>query len=159
MSYINKSTAKNISLLYLREDQLKKTLNNFFTIYKNIEDKILNNSESNYFGIADIRCILIISINPGITFKELVKKLCITKQSLNRVLKILIDKDIVIQKINKQDKRMKNLYLSSDSIKLIDKIISPVIKEISAAFQISGSNAVLGFNQTFNHLINKDESK
>ena len=155
MSDLNNNLHKGSPLLYLREDKLKETLNNFFLVYKTFENQILDNASVNGFGIADIRCILIILLYPGITFNELLIKLSITKQSLNRVLKILLEKKMVIQEINKKDKRMKNLYLSDDSKKIINNLIGPTIKEISNAFQKSGSEAVNGFNQIFLNLVEK----
>ncbi|MDC3171614.1 MarR family transcriptional regulator [Pelagibacteraceae bacterium] len=158
MSDLNNNLHKGSPLLYLREDKLKETLNNFFLVYKTFENQILDNASVNGFGIADIRCILIILLYPGITFNELLIKLSITKQSLNRVLKILLQKKMVIQKINTKDKRMKNLYLSDDSKKIINNLIGPTIKEISNAFQKSGSEAVNGFNQIFLNLAEKNTS-
>ena len=155
MSDLNNNLHKGSPLLYLREDKLKETLNNFFLVYKTFENQILDNASVNGFGIADIRCILIILLYPGITFNELLIKLSITKQSLNRVLKILLEKKMVIQEINKKDKRMKNLYLSDESKKIINNLIGPTIKEISNAFQKSGSEAVNGFNQIFLNLAKK----
>jgi len=152
MSDLNNNLHKGSPLLYLREDKLKETLNNFFLVYKTFENQILDNASVNGFGIADIRCILIILLYPGITFNELLIKLSITKQSLNRVLKILLEKKMVIQETNKKDKRMKNLYLSDESKKIINNLIGPTIKEISNAFQKSGSEAVNGFNQIFLNL-------
>ena len=157
MSDLNNNLHKGSPLLYLREDKLKETLNNFFLVYKTFENQILDNASVNGFGIADIRCILIILLYPGITFNELLIKLSITKQSLNRVLKILLEKKMVIQETNKKDKRMKNLYLSDDSKKIINNLIGPTIKEISNAFQKSGSEAVNGFNQIFLNLAEKNK--
>ena len=146
---------KGSPLLYLRDDKLKETLNNFFLVYKNFENQILENATGNNLGIADIRCILVILLYPGITFNELIIKLGITKQSLNRVLKILLYEKMVIQEVNKKDKRMKNLFLSEESKKIINNLVSPTIKDISNAFQKSGSDSVNGFNQTFSNLMNR----
>ena len=157
MTDLNNNAHKGSSLLYLRDDKLKETLNNFFLVFKNFENQILENASDNNFGIADIRCILVILLNPGITFNELIIKLGITKQSLNRVLKILIDEKMVIQEVNKKDKRMKNLFLSNESKKIVNDLINPTLKEISGAFQKSGSEAVSGFNQTFLNLMSKNK--
>jgi|TARA_B110000093_G_C12732779_1_gene311047 DNA-binding MarR family transcriptional regulator len=157
MTDLNNDTHKGSPLLYLRDDKLKETLNNFFLVYKNFENQILENANDHNFGIADIRCILVILLYPGITFNELMIRLGITKQSLNRVLKILISEKMVVQEINVKDKRMKNLFLSEASKKIINSLVSPTIKEISRAFQKSGSEAVSGFNQTFSNLINKNK--
>ena len=157
MTDLNNDAHKSSSLLYLRDDKLKETLNNFFLVFKNFENQILENARDNNFGIADIRCILVILLNPGITFNELIIKLGITKQSLNRVLKILIEEKMVIQEVNKKDKRMKNLFLSNESKKIVNDLINPTLKEISGAFQKSGSEAVSGFNQTFLNLMSKNK--
>jgi len=157
MTDLNNDTHKGSPLLYLRDDKLKETLNYFFLVYKNFENQILENANDYNFGIADIRCILVILLYPGITFNELMIRLGITKQSLNRVLKILISEKMVVQEINVKDKRMKNLFLSEASKKIINSLVSPTIKEISRAFQKSGSEAVSGFNQTFSNLINKNK--
>ena len=157
MTDLNNDTHKGSPLLYLRDDKLKETLNNFFLVYKNFENQILENTNDHNFGIADIRCILVILLYPGITFNELMIRLGITKQSLNRVLKILISEKMVVQEINVKDKRMKNLFLSEASKKIINSLVNPTIKEISRAFQKSGSEAVNGFNQTFSNLISKNK--
>lgn len=157
MTDLNNDTHKGSPLLYLRDDKLKETLNNFFLVYKNFENQILENANDHNFGIADIRCILVILLYPGITFNELMIRLGITKQSLNRVLKILISEKMVVQEINVKDKRMKNLFLSEASKKIINSLVSPTIKEIGRAFQKSGSEAVNGFNQTFSNLISKNK--
>ena len=157
MTDLNNDTHKGSPLLYLRDDKLKETLNNFFLVYKNFENQILENTNDHNFGIADIRCILVILLYPGITFNELMIRLGITKQSLNRVLKILISEKMVVQEINVKDKRMKNLFLSEASKKIVNSLVNPTIKEISRAFQKSGSEAVNGFNQTFSNLISKNK--
>ena len=50
------------------------------------ENQILDNASVNGFGIADIRCILIILLYPGITFNELLKNISIIK-----TIKAIID--------------------------------------------------------------------
>ena len=62
---------------------------------------------------------------------------------------------MVIQEVNKKDKRMKNLFLSEESKKIINNLVSPTIKDISNSFQKSVSDSVNGFNQTFSNLINR----
>ena len=59
MTDLNNDTHKGSSLLYLRDDKLKETLNNFFLVYKNFENQILENASDNHLGIADIFRILL----------------------------------------------------------------------------------------------------
>jgi DNA-binding MarR family transcriptional regulator len=153
MSDLVNDNHKGSPLLYLKDDKLKEALNNFFLVYKNFENQILEQALESSIGIADIRCILTIELYPGITFNELVAKLHITKQSLNRVLKVLLEKKMVIQKLNLKDKRIKNLYLSEEAIRQTNNLISPTVRAISSAFQQTGSDSVNGFNRIFSDLI------
>ena len=52
----------------------------------------------------------------------LLKKLKVTKQSLNRVLKDLIKLDIVIFKKNNQDTRVKHVFLNEKGKKIFEEI-------------------------------------
>ena len=158
MSDLNFNNTKGSPLLYLREDKVKESLNTFFNVSKNFEKIIIDKINNDTFGIADIRCLLIINLNPGIIFNELMDELDISKQSLNRVLKKLIQNDFIIQKINSGDARKKNLYLSNQTNKMLDNILEPILKDISEAFQKSGSNSVQGFNQVINNIIERKEN-
>ena len=158
MSDLNFNNLKGSPLLYLREDKVKESLNTFFNVSKNFEKIITDNINNETFGIADIRCLLIINLNPGIIFNKLMKELDISKQSLNRVLKKLILNNFIIQKINSEDARKKNLYLSNQTNKMLDNILEPILKDISEAFQKSGSNSVQGFNQIINNIIKRKEN-
>ena len=158
MSDLNFNNLKGSPLLYLREDKVKESLNTFFNVSKNFEKIITDKINNDKFGIADIRCLLIINLNPGIIFNELMEELDISKQSLNRVLKKLILNNFIIQKINSEDARKKNLYLSNQTNKMLDNILEPILKDISEAFQKSGSNSVQGFNQIINNIIKRKEN-
>jgi len=158
MSDLNFNSPKGSPLLYLREDKVKESLNTFFNVSKNFEKIIMDKINNDTFGIADIRCLLIINLNPGIIFNELMEKLDISKQSLNRVLKKLIQNSFIIQKPNSEDGRKKNLYLSSQTNRMLDSILEPILKDISEAFQKSGSNSVQGFNQIINSIMKAKEN-
>ena len=82
MSDLNVSANKSSSLLYLRDDKIKLSLYEFFSVNKFFEKSILSKIEKTNLGIADIKCLLLINLNPGITFNELMINLDITKQSL-----------------------------------------------------------------------------
>jgi len=158
MSDLNYNGPKGSPLLYLREDKVKESLNTFFNVSKNFEKIILDKINNDTFGIADIRCLLIINLNPGIIFNELMEELDISKQSLNRVLKKLILKNFIIQKMNSEDGRKKNLYLSNQTNKMLDNILEPILNDISNAFQKSGSNSVQGFNQIISNILKRKKN-
>ena len=150
---LNTISNKSASLLYLREDRIKNSLNSFFEVAKILEKEILASLDDKKLGIADIRCLLIINIKPGITFNELLKKLDIRKQSLNRVLRVLIKENLIIQKINNDDARKKNLFMTDNANKALNEAIKPIINSLSKAYVKSGAASVQGFNQVINSFI------
>lgn len=150
---LNTSNNKASSLLYLREDRIKISLNNFFEANRIFEKEIFNNLDDEQLGMADIRCLLIINLNPGIIFNELLNILDIRKQSLNRVLRSLLEEKFIIQKINSDDGRKKNLYLTDTAKDKLNNVIKPLIDRLSKSYVKSGANAVQGFNMVVNSLI------
>ena len=153
---LNTSNSKASSLLYLREDRIKISLNNFFEANRIFEKEIFNNLDDEDLGMADIRCLLIINLNPGIIFNELLNILDIRKQSLNRVLRILLKEKFIIQKINSDDGRKKNLYLTDVAKEKLNDVIKPLIDKLSKSYVKSGANAVQGFNMVVNSLTEKN---
>ena len=156
MADLNTSNSKASSLLYLREDRIKISLNNFFEANRIFEKEIFNNLDDEQLGMADIRCLLIINLNPGIIFNELLNILDIRKQSLNRVLRNLLKENFIIQKINSDDGRKKNLYLTDVAKEKLNDVIKPLIDRLSKSYVKSGANAVQGFNMVVNSLIEKN---
>ena len=74
-------------LLYLKDDQLKDLIEKLFIGYRETfgdSKKILDKYS---IGIAHQKVIHLLSMYEGISISELLRKLKITKQSLNRVLK------------------------------------------------------------------------
>ena len=156
MADLNTSNNKASSLLYLREDRIKISLNNFFEANRIFEKEIFNNLDDEQLGMADIRCLLIINLNPGIIFNELLNILDIRKQSLNRVLRSLLKEKFIIQKINSDDGRKKNLYLTDTAKDKLNNVIKSLIDRLSKSYVKSGANAVQGFNMVVNSLIEKN---
>src|SRR5436189_372994 len=64
------------------------------------------------FGRAHHRVLHFINRNPGMKVAELLDILKITKQSLGRVLKQLIDEGYIVQKEGANDRRQRLLYVS-----------------------------------------------
>lgn len=70
-------------------------------------DRILNEYD---FGRAHHRVLHFVSRQPGLTIAELLDILRITKQSLNRVLKELIEKNFIESRTGTSDRRQRLLY-------------------------------------------------
>jgi DNA-binding MarR family transcriptional regulator len=74
------------------------------------------------FGRAHHRVLHFVNRNPGMKVAELLDVLKITKQSLGRVLKQLIDEGYVVQKEGANDRRQRLLYVSAAGEALARKL-------------------------------------
>ena len=82
----------------------------FFFAYRDFvsdPDRILDEYG---FGRAHHRVLHFVDRNPGLTIAELLDILRITKQSLNRVLKELLDKDFIESRMGTSDRRQRLLF-------------------------------------------------
>ncbi len=90
----------------------------FFFAYRDFvgdADRLL---ESYAFGRAHHRVLHFVSRQPGLTIAELLDILKITKQSLNRVLKELLDQHFVEARAGVADRRQRLLYPTAKGAKL-----------------------------------------
>ncbi len=142
-------------LLYLKDDQLKEFIEKISTSYRETfaDAKIILDKYS--IGVAHHKVINLISLYNGITISELLKKLKITKQSLNRVLKDLIKIDVVYFKKDQKDTRLKHVYLNEKGIKLFNEIFNVQKKRIYKALINSSSKEVVNFNSVLNKIIDE----
>ena len=141
--------------LYLKDQQLKEFVEKIFTTYRETFSDAKNVLDKYSLGIAHHKVMHLISLYEGITISGLLKKLKVTKQSLNRVLKDLIDLDVIIFKKDNKDTRIKHVYLSEKGSKLFNEIFSIQKKRIYKALIKSNSKEVLYFNNILNKLINE----
>jgi len=74
------------------------------------------------FGRAHHRVLHFVNRNPGMKVAELLDVLKITKQSLGRVLKQLIDEGYVVQKAGANDRRQRLLYATAAGEALATKL-------------------------------------
>ncbi len=142
-------------LLYLKEDQLKEFIEKISLSYKETFSDAKKVLDKYSIGVAHHKVINLISLYDGITISELLKKLKITKQSLNRVLKDLIKIDVVDFKKDKKDTRLKHVYLNGKGIILFEEIFNVQKKRIYKALLNSSSKEVVNFNNVLNKIINE----
>ena len=142
-------------LLYLKDDQLKEFIEKLFMGYRESFSDAKKTLDKYSIGIAHHKVIHLLSIYKGITISELLKKLKVTKQSLNRVLKDLIKLDAIFFKKNTKDTRLKHVYLSENGEKLFDEIFSVQKKRIYKALLNSTSEEVLFFDNVLKKIIHE----
>ena len=141
-------------LLYLKDQELKQYIEKIFVGYRETISDAKKILDKYSIGIAHNKVIHLISLYEGITISELLKKLKITKQSLNRVLKDLIKLNVIIFKKNENDTRIKHVFLSEYGIKLFDEIFSIQKKRIHNAFLNSRAEEIISFNNVLKKIIN-----
>jgi DNA-binding MarR family transcriptional regulator len=141
-------------LLYLKDEQLKDLIEKLFISYRETfsdPKKILNKYS---IGLAHQKVIHLLSMYEGISISDLLKKLKITKQSLNRVLKDLIKLDIVNFKKDEQDTRIKHVFLNDKGKKIFSEIFNLQKKRIYNALLNSSSEEVINFDNVLSKIIN-----
>jgi len=141
-------------LLYLKDEQLKDLIEKLFVIYRETfsdSKKVLNKYS---IGLAHHKVIHLLSMYKGISISELLKRLKITKQSLNRVLKDLIKLEIVTFKKDNKDTRVKHIYLNNKGDKLFNEIFDLQKKRIYNALLKSTSEEVVNFDNVLKKIIN-----
>lgn len=89
--------------------------------------------EQQSFGRAHHRVVHFVGRDPGMTVAQLLDILRITKQSLSRVLKDLIDKDYVYQREGAVDRRQRLLHLTAAGEELRQSLMAPQMARIRRA--------------------------
>jgi len=93
------------------------------------------------FGRAHHRVLYFVNRRPGLSVAELLDILKITKQSLARVLRQLIDSGHVIQAAGANDRRKRLLYPARKGRELVLALSAPQSRRIESAFQEIGRDA------------------
>ena len=141
-------------LLYLKDDQLKDLIEKLFIGYRETfsdSKKILNKYS---IGLAHQKVIHLLSMYEGISISELLKKLKVTKQSLNRVLKDLIKLEIIEFRKDELDTRVKHIFLNDKGKNISNEIFQIQKKRIYIALLKSKSEEVLNFDSVLHKIIN-----
>ena len=141
-------------LLYLKDDQLKDLIEKLFVGYREIFSDSKKVLDKYSIGLAHNKVIHLLSIYEGISITELLQKLKVTKQSLNRVLKDLIKLEVIEFKKDEQDTRVKHIFLNDKGKKIFYEIFQTQKKRIYNALLSSKSEEVINFDTVMNRIIN-----
>ncbi|WP_374290519.1 MarR family winged helix-turn-helix transcriptional regulator [Paenirhodobacter enshiensis] len=144
------------SLLFLTDEQLRRGIEAMFFAYRGFTsdpDRIL---EKYGYGRAHHRAIHFINREQGLTVTTLLSVLGVTKQSLNRVLRTLIEDGLVESRIGKRDKRARHLYLTERGEVLERELSGAQRERMRAAYRSAGPQAVAGFRQVLEAMMDPD---
>ena len=141
-------------LLYLKDEQLKDLIEKIFVSYRETFSDAKKVLDRYSIGLAHHKVIHLLSMYEGISISELLKRLKVTKQSLNRVLKDLIKIEVIIFKKDDQDTRVKHVFLNDKGNKIFNEIFNLQKKRIYNALLDSSSEEVINFDNVLSKIIN-----
>ena len=141
-------------LLYLKDEQIKDCIQLLLYAYRETFSDPLEILKKNSLGAAHYRTLHLVERNEGININELLLKLKITKQSLNRVLKELKRLRLIKQLRDKNDTRRKLLYLDQNGRKFYQQVFESQKKRIFNALKHSDSDSVIKFKEVLKKIIN-----
>ena len=142
-------------LLYLKDAQLKELIERLFTGYRDSFSDARKILDKYSIGIAHHKVLHLLSMYEGITISKMLKRLKVTKQSLNRVLKDLIKMETIFFKKDQQDTRVKHIFLNDKGKKIFEEIFIVQKKRIHNALLNSSSEQVLNFDNVLQKIINE----
>ena len=144
------------NLLYLTDEQLRQSTEAMFFAYRGFTadpDKILDQIS---YGRAHHRAIHFINVTPGSTVNNLLSILGITKQSLNRVLRKLIEDGLVESLVGQDDRRERHLFLTDQGRELEKQLSTAQHERMRKAFRKAGPEAVAGFRTVLEAMMDQD---
>lgn len=142
-------------LRFLTDEQLRQGIELMFFAYRDFTgdpDAVL---EGRGLGRAHHRALHFIKRRPGVTIARLLDILGVTKQSLNRVLRQLIDEGLVISSPGQEDRRQRHLTLSPTGAELERSLSEPQRVRLRRAYSEAGPEAVAGFRVVLERMINE----
>jgi DNA-binding MarR family transcriptional regulator len=142
-------------LLYLKDAQLKQLIEKLFISYRESFADAKKILDKHTIGIAHHKVLHLLSMYKGITISEILKKLKVTKQSLNRVLKDLIKLETIFFEKDQQDTRVKHIFLNKKGQKIFEEVFSIQKKRIYNALLNSSSDQVINFDSVLKKIINE----
>ncbi|KPQ06233.1 MAG: transcriptional regulator [Rhodobacteraceae bacterium HLUCCA12] len=152
---MNETSASGENLLFLTDEQLRKGIEAMFFAYRGFTadpDRIL--SELAY-GRAHHRAVHFINRSPGLTVNALLSVLGVTKQSLNRVLRTLIEDGLVESRVGRKDRRERQLFLTEKGAELERRLSEAQRARMRTAYRTAGPQAVAGFRQVLEAMMDE----
>ena len=144
------------SLLFLTDEQLRQGIEAMYFAYRGFTadpDRILGGMA---YGRAHHRALHFIARAPGTTVNNLLDILGVTKQSLNRVLRTLMEDGLVTSKVGEVDRRQRHLSLTEEGVALERRLSDAQRARMRAAYRQAGPEAVAGFRTVLEAMMDPD---
>ena len=140
-------------LLFLTDEQLRQGIELMFFAYRDFTSDPDEMLARRGYGRAHHRAIHFIKRRPGITIAGLLEILAITKQSLNRVLRQLIEDGLVESRLGRDDRRQRNLHLTEAGESFEAQLSAPQRERLRRAYAAAGPDAVAGFRAVLEQML------
>lgn len=144
------------NLLFLREEEIRTAQDLMFFAYRDFTEAADRILEEIGLGRAHHRALHFIGRNPGIAVTDLLGLLRITKQSLARVLGLLVEQDYVAQATGRADRRQRLLTLTAKGQALERRLFEQQRERVATAYREAGSAAVEGFRRVMRGIMDED---
>jgi DNA-binding MarR family transcriptional regulator len=145
--------APGTSLLFLREEQMRQAQDMLFLAWRDFAGSVDPVLTARGLGRAHHRALHFIARQPGLTVTDLLALLCVTKQSLSRVLAVLVEQGLVIQAPGRRDRRQRLLSLTDAGAALERALFDRQRERLLAAYREAGGPAVEGFRRVMRGLM------
>ena len=133
--------------LFLREEELRQGIELMFYAYRDFTFESDQQLKRYQLGRAHHRALYFIARHPGQTVGHLLSILKVTKQSISRVLKDLIEQGYIEQKSGPRDRRERRLELTDKGKKLERELTERQSQRFARAYRETGADAVEGFRK------------
>jgi DNA-binding MarR family transcriptional regulator len=128
-----------------------------FFAYRDFVGDADNELEAFGFGRAHHRVMHFVYRYPGLKVADLLDVLRITKQSLGRVLKQLLDEGYILQKTGNNDRRQRLLYATPKGEALVGKLAGLQTKRINRALEEIGPANAETVRRFLRAMIDRDD--
>lgn len=109
------------------------------------------------FGRAHHRVLHFVNRHSGLRVADLLEILNITKQSLSRVLKQLIDQGYIAQQAGASDRRERLLFPTERGRALAERLAAPQLVRLAAALEAAGPGAEAALRRFLEAMINAED--
>ena len=152
----NVGLSRGDQLLFLTDMQLRQGVELMFFAYRDMiadADRVL---ETRGYGRAHHRCLHFVWRCPGMSVSELLDTLRVTKQSLNRVLRQLVEDGMIRSEVGATDRRQRLLTVTAEGESLVRSISEAQNARMRRVFMEAGAEAVQGFKTVLADMIDEE---
>ncbi len=143
--------------LFLRDEELRQGIELIFYAYRDFTFESDQQLKHYKLGRAHHRALYFIGRHPGQTVGHLLSILKVTKQSISRVLKDLLEQEYVEQKSGPRDRRERRLHLTPRGEKLERELTDRQSQRFARAYRETGAESVEGFRKVLLGLLDPAE--